>query len=219
MTYDNFAGIRRAALRLTAVMLIALSGACSLGPQIREQPAGYDLGPLKSYPRENPGIAVALLVPDISAPAWLDNQGIVYRLNYQDATQPRVYANSRWAASPALLMSQRVRNRFAAATSGIVTTGSGARADYALRIDLEDFSQAFDAENRSRVSIRARASLVNIAARTLVAQRTFTLERPAAPNAEGAVKALGEAGDAMIDSLLAWTEQSLKGAKRTASGK
>lgn len=214
MMYDNFPGIRRAALRLMAVMLIALSGACSLGPQIKEQPAGYDLGPLKSYPRENPGIDVALLLPDVSAPAWLDNQGIIYRLTYQDATQPRVYANSRWAASPALLISQRVRNRFAAAASGIVTAGTGARADYALRIDLEDFSQAFDAESRSRVSMRVRASLINIAGRTLIAQRTFDLERPAAPNAEGAVKALGEASDAMIDSLLEWTAQSLKGAKR-----
>jgi cholesterol transport system auxiliary component len=213
MIYDDFAGIRRAVPRLMAVMLIALLGACSLGPQIKEQPAGYDLGPLKSYPRENPGIAAALLLPDISAPAWLDNQGIVYRLNYQDAAQPRIYANSRWAASPALLMSQRLRNRFAAATSGVVTSGNGARADYALRIDLEDFSQAFDAENRSRVSIRMRASLVNIAGRALIAQRTFTLERPAAPNAEGAVKALGAASDAMMDSLLEWTAQSLKGAK------
>jgi cholesterol transport system auxiliary component len=213
MIYDDFAGIRRAVPRLMAVMLIALLGACSLGPQIKEQPAGYDLGPLKSYPRENPGIAAALLLPDISAPAWLDNQGIVYRLNYQDAAQPRIYANSRWAASPALLMSQRLRNRFAAATSGVVTSGNGARADYALRIDLEDFSQAFDAENQSRVSIRVRASLVNIAGRALIAQRTFTLERPAAPNAEGAVKALGAASDAMMDSLLEWTAQSLKGAK------
>lgn len=214
MMYDNFPGIRRAALRLMAVMLIALSGACSLGPQIKEQPAGYDLGPLKSYPRENPGIDVALLLPDVSAPAWLDNQGIIYRLTYQDATQPRVYANSRWSASPAQLISQRVRNRFAAAASGIVTAGTGARADYALRIDLEDFSQAFDAESRSRVSMRVRASLINIAGRTLIAQRTFDLERPAAPNAEGAVKALGEASDAMIDSLLEWTAQSLKGVKR-----
>ena len=214
MNDDDFTGVRRAALRLTAVMLMVLSAGCSLGPQMKEQPAGYDLGPLKSYPRENPGIDAALLLPDVSAPAWLDNEGIVYRLNYQDAAQSRVYANSRWAASPALLMSQRVRNRFAAATRGIVTAGNGARADYALRIDLEDFSQVFDTETQSRVSIRLRASLVNIAGRTLIAQRTFTLERPAAPNAEGAVKALGEASDAMIDTLLEWAEQSLKGAKR-----
>lgn len=217
MIYDDFAGIRRVALRLMAVMLIALPGACSLGlgPQIKEQPAGYDLGPLKNYPRETPGIDVALLLPDVSAPAWLDNQGIVYRLNYQDATQPRVYAHSRWAASPALLISQRVRNRFAAAASGIVTAGDGTRADYALRIDLEDFSQAFDAESRSRVSMRVRASLINIVGRALVAQRTFALERPAAPNAEGAVKAFSEASDAMIDSLFEWTAQSLKDAKRS----
>jgi cholesterol transport system auxiliary component len=214
MTYDDFSGIRRAALRLTAVTLIALFGACSLAPQVREQPAGYDLGPLKSYPRETPGIDLALLLPDVSAPAWLDNPGIVYRLNYQDAAQPRIYANSRWAASPALLMSQRIRNRFAAATSGIVTVRDGARADYALRLELEDFSQTFDAATRSRVSIRVRASLVNIARHALVAQHTFTLERPAAPDAEGAVKGLGAASDALIDSLLEWTGEKLKGAKQ-----
>jgi len=210
MIYAESTGIRRAAVRLMVVTLAALSGGCGLGPQIREQLVSYDLGPLRSHARENPGIDVALLLPDVTAPVWLDNQGIIYRLNYQDAAQTRVYSNSRWAASPAQLLSQRMRNRFAAAAGSIVTAGTGARADYALHIDLEDFSQAFDSESQSRVSMRLRASLISVAGRTLVAQHTFELERPAAPNAEGAVKALGATSDAMIERLLEWTAQSLK---------
>jgi len=210
MIYAEATGIRRAAARLLVVTLIALAGGCGLGPQIKESPVSYDLGSLKSYPRGNPEIDVALLLPDVSAPAWLDNQGIIYRLNYQDAAQTRVYAGSRWAAPPAQLLSQRMRNRFAAAASSIVTAGTGARADYALQVDLEDFSQAFESESQSRVSMRLRASLIRVAGRTLVAQRTFELEQPAAPNAEGAVKALGATSDAMIERLLEWTAQSLK---------
>jgi cholesterol transport system auxiliary component len=138
------------------VMAVALAG-CALGPQMREQPVSYDLGPPRSHAGSNPGIQATLLLPEVSAPAWLDGQGIVYRLSYENAARPQAYAQSRWAAPPAALLTQRLRGRFAAAAvSGIVTGSDGARADYALRIELEDFSQSFHAPNASRVAVRAR---------------------------------------------------------------
>jgi len=193
-----------------ALGFAALLVACTLGQQAREPPASYDLGPPRPYSQMNPGIRMALLIPAIVAPTWLDGQGIAYRLNYVDAARPQAYANSRWAASPAQLLTQRIRSRFAAAAVGIVTGGDSARADYALRIELDDFSQSFDALNQSRVAVRARATLVDLASHTLHAQRTFGVERPAEPNAAGAVRALGEASDALIEELLGWTARNLK---------
>lgn len=207
-----FTACCRAALsRLTAALaLLMLLGACVIGPQGREPVASYDLGPQRDHPQENPLIGVALMLPAVTAPAWLDSQGIVYRLSYQDPARPQAYANSRWSAAPAQLLTQRLRSRFAAAARGIVSSGDGAHADYALRVELEDFSQSFDAPGRSRVSVRARATLINLATRTLHAQRTFALERPAAPDAAGGVKALGEASDALIEELVGWAAHNLK---------
>jgi len=54
------------------------------------------------------------MVPEASAPGWLDSTGIAYRLTYIDSARPQVYAQSRWVDSPAALLTQRMRTRFAA---------------------------------------------------------------------------------------------------------
>lgn len=205
----------RQALQGAAGMLAAAALAgCALGPQAKEQPASYDLGPARDHAAAGPVIAATLLVPEFAAPAWLDGPGIVYRLDYDNAARPQSYTLSRWSAPPAALLTHRLRGRFAPALRGIVTGAHGARADYALRVELEDFSQSFEAPDRSRVAVRVRASLVDVAGRTLVAQRAFAIERPApSPDARGAVAALGEAGDELIEHLLAWVGEGLKAAR------
>jgi ABC-type uncharacterized transport system auxiliary subunit len=64
------------------------------------------------------------------------------------------------------------------------------------------------------VKVRLRATLIHLTTRRLVAQQTFTQERQALPNAEGAAKSLGEAGDAVVSSLLAWSRQYLNKEKQ-----
>jgi len=207
--------IRRTALCGAAIILTAGAlTACSIGSQ-KEQPATYDLGVPRNHPVSGSGMTAIMVLPDISAPEWLNGNGIVYRLNYENASRPQAYALSRWTAAPSALLTQRVRSRFAAAAAnGIVTTPDGVRADYLLRVDLEDFSQSFDAPNSSRVALRARASLINLANRTLVAQRVFAVEHAApTPDAPGAVQALSTASEEFVESLLNWTDERLKSAK------
>lgn len=196
--------------RLAVTLFAFLLAACALGPATKDTPATYDLGAPRSYPDEQK-IRASLMVPGIVAPAWLDTAAIVYRLNYQDGARQQAYANSRWAAAPASLLTQRLRARLAAASEGgIIVSADGARADYTLRIELDDFSQVFDSVNASRTVVVARASLVNIAKRTLVAQKSFTIERAAASaNAEGAVRGLAAAGDELIEAVTAWAAASL----------
>jgi len=203
------AGKRKFAAAMVA-LATAVAAGCSLGPQSR-QTDSYDLGPPRAQAAGGPAIAATLLLPDVSAPTWLDGNGIVYRLSYDNNARPQAYANSRWVAPPAALLTQRLRSRLAAGAGGIVTSGDGARADYALRVELEDFSQSFSDANASRVVLRARASLVRLADRLLVAQRVFSVERPApTPDARGAVSALGEASDEVVENLVEWTGGQLK---------
>src|SRR5262245_56445563 len=116
---------------------------CAIGPEKRDAPAVFDLGPQRNYgayTADKPAINATLLIPTVSASPWLDSPNIIYRLMFNNAARPEAYAQNRWAMSPALLLTERLRARFAAASRGVVTTQDGARADYALRIELEDFS-------------------------------------------------------------------------------
>ena len=199
-------------LFLLSFLFIAATtfSACTLGPDKREPPTVFDLGAQNTAAASVPVINATLLIPTVSASPWLDNTNMYYRLNYKDASRPEVYAQHHWTMSPALLFTERLRTRFAAASRGVVTSQDGAKADYALRIELEDFSQVFDDAQRSKVSVRLRASLVDVNTRALYAQKSFNVDKRAAPNAPGAAQSLAAASDAVIDALLAWAQQTLK---------
>lgn len=188
---------------------LAFAG-CSIAP-ISSSPevTQYDFGP-DSGKTSAPALRQALLVYDVSAPAWLDSQNIYYRLAYQDATRPQAYADSRWVSSPAELIAGRVRGRLAASgKGGVIHPADGTRASYALRVELDEFDQVFDAPGKSKAVVRLRASVLGKT--SLVAQRSFSAEREAAtPDAEGGVRALIAASDEVLDQLVAWTVASLK---------
>ena len=201
---------RKALINAAGIVVVVVLAGCALGPQ-RQQTDSYDLGPPRVSAASGPAIAATLLLPDISAPSWLDGHGIVYRLSYENNARPQAYANSRWVAPPAALLTQRLRSRLAAGAGGIVTGADGARADYSLRIELEDFSQSFSDAKSSRVVLRARASVVRLDDRLLVAQRVFSVERTApTPDARGAVAALGETSDEVIENLVEWAGGQIK---------
>lgn len=183
---------------------------CAIGPEKRDLPAVFDLGPQRNYTASQPAIDATLLISAVSASPWLDSPNIMYRLTYRDAGRSEAYAQHRWAMSPALLLTERLRGRFAAASRGVVGTQDGARADYSLRIELEDFSQSFDAADASKASVRLRASLIDLNTRALHAQKSFSVERPAAPNAPGAAQSLATASDVVVEELVVWATQSLK---------
>ncbi|MEO7560518.1 MAG: ABC-type transport auxiliary lipoprotein family protein [Nitrosospira sp.] len=165
-----------------------------------------------------PRLSASLLVAATS-PAWLDNPAIQYRLLYHDPARSYTYASSRWAAAPATLLTQRIKGRIAGVSSdGVVSASDGARADYALRLELEEFTQAFDTPHQSRAVIRLRASLLERGTRSLIAQRGFDIEEMApSPNAAGAVHALTEASDRLIGQLISWLASELPEKKKAPS--
>lgn len=183
--------------------------ACAIERPESVVPVEYDFGPPPSYARGDASIPGVVLVAAVRAPAWIDSDGIVYRLLYDGAAKPQSYGMSRWAAEPPSLLADRLTSRLAAVSKGVVSPAFGARSDYTVTVELEDFSQQFNAPGHSRVLLRARATLLASDPRVLLAQRVFELERAAEPNAPGAVKALAQATDAFLDQLVPWIAASV----------
>ncbi len=197
-------------LRAALLLTLALLAGCALGPRAREGIASYDFGLARSDQAARPRLQQDLIVADVSAPAWMDNSGIYYRLAYQDPARPQAYALSRWVMSPAALLGQRLRSSIARASkAGVFTPADGVHAPYTLRLELQEFSQVFDAADRSRAVLRLRASLVR--QHEVVAQQGFELDRAAATaNAAGGVRALVAAGDAAGEKLVDWLAANMK---------
>jgi cholesterol transport system auxiliary component len=182
-----------------------LAAGCSIGPQPRATPAEYDFGPVSAQSTSAPRIREPVLVPEVTAPVWLDTNSMVYRLAYQDVASPRAYSNSRWVMPPAALLTSRLRGRLAQeSAAGVLAPEDNARADAVLRVELVEFSQVFDAPGSSQVLVQLRASLIR--GQKLAAQRTFVARKAAATgDAPGAAAAFVGAADEAVEAVVTWT--------------
>ena len=201
--------VRRFILSLSLLPVLVALPSRTLGPAPVPEPVSYDFGamPVSSGPVK---IRQSLLVQDVAAPNWMDSPAIFYRLAFRDAARPQAYSGSRWVMPPAILVTNRLRQKMAAASGGVVVPADGIRTSNVLRLEVEDFVQVFDAPGQSRAVVRLRASLLGN--RALIAQRTFTIEQPSAtPDAEGGVKALTAASEQAIDQIVDWTASQIKG--------
>lgn len=206
-----------AALRGLVLAACAALGACSL-PERGPRAVLYDFGPgaaaaAASQPATRlPPLALA----EIETNAVLDGTAMLYRLGYADAQQLRPYAQTRWSAAPAQLVRQRLREHLAQrrpvlnAGEGAALSRSAGETPPILRLELDEFAQHFTAPAQSVGRIRVRATLVRSTpgGEQLVAQRSFTAERPApSADASGGVRALAGATDALALELAQWLEQ------------
>lgn len=176
------------------VGLTLLLSACGSLQSIGQKPvppALFDLGPAAQAPARN----IELNLQEVAAPTWLAGTGIAYRLAYADAFRREIYRDNRWAAPPAALLAERLRQR---AASGRTAAATAAKP-VSLRLELEEFSQTFSGPTQATVTVRLRAW------RGEGQMRVFEVTRPAASaDAAGAVRGLSGASDALIDELLAW---------------
>lgn len=174
------------------VAVLMLSACAVSGKPAPE--ARYVLGataPAASAPASLPPLEVS-----VSALPWLDRTDFYYRLLYADRNRLYHYAESDWAARPASLVAERFRLALPAA--------AGSARARLLRVELLDFSQHFEAADRSRVELRAALELRDAVSGALLARTPLAQSRPAAPNAAGGAAALGEATDALVAEALQW---------------
>lgn len=198
-----------------SVLSILLLSGCTVFPKPATTVATYNFivdSPAESNQSDQQIIknGKKILVTPMTAPLWLDTKAIHYRLAYHNASQSYAYANSRWSAPPAFLLTQQIKQKIAADTKHLVIKDSSiAIAENELHIELEAFSQVFDTVSNSHVVIRFRVSLVNNAHR-LIAQKIFSASQPSpTADAAGAVNAFSIASNQLTDELIHWLSREL----------
>jgi len=204
--------LTRAAIAALMVSL-ALSGCALVDKPMR--PAVYDFGPgTLSAPTDRGAVALAAVVlPEVDAGAALDSTAVLYRLGYADAQQLLPYAQARWSMPPAQLVRQLLRETLGQRRT-VLSPGdgnvTGALPMLVLRVELEEFSQLFDAPNHSAGLVRLRATVVQAmgAGDKLLGQRSFVVQRPApSADAPGGVRALTAAAVAVVEEVEQWLTQ------------
>jgi cholesterol transport system auxiliary component len=192
-----------AGLALTTLLLAGCAA-----PQ-RESAGLYDLGLLPTsttaaaVTTTGPKSLPALSIAEPTVPTWLDRQTMMYRLAYANDLQPHAYASSRWTSPPVQLFTQRLKARIGQVGGMVVPASDGALNALTLHIEADDFSQVFNGPTESFANISVRASILRD--RLLVGQKTFSTRMPApTPDAQGGVRALSQASDAVIDDMTRW---------------
>jgi cholesterol transport system auxiliary component len=178
----------------TVLLLAALGVIAGCASRPDEPVRSYDFGP--SEAPQPP--ALAIHVREVGSPEWLDRPEMLYRLGYRDPRALEPYAFSRWAGTPASMLTLKLRQAF-----GNVEPRA---ARCILAVDLEEFSQVFDSERSSRAVLRARAVLRETAEPRRFDSMLLRLERPApTPNAAGGAAAFSALADEMPSRLRDWT--------------
>ena len=195
-------GLSGSAGRVGLLLSLLLLSACAL-PKAAG-PAQFDLGPAPAW--ASPATAAGLQIVELTAAPGLAATGIAYRLAYLDPFRPEFYRDSRWAAPPAVLLTERLRQAVAAAKPAAAETAAAPRM---LGVELEEFSQVFSSAAEARVRIRVRATLRSTlqpsSGDPSERRQVFEVSLPSpSPDAAGAVRGLSQASDQLLEQLLAW---------------
>lgn len=188
-----------------------LLGACS----VVEKPVravAYDFGPgaraTSEALSENGRGTIALA--DVEAASALEGTALLYRLAYANAQQLQPYALARWSMPPAQLLAQRLRETLGQ-QQPVLRQGDAqlltAQPARRLQLELDEFSQVFDAPGSSVGLVRVNATVVqsDAAGDRLLAQRRFVAQSPApSADAAGGVRALAAASDQLATDIASW---------------
>jgi cholesterol transport system auxiliary component len=189
--------LRTAALVLSCAAL--LGGCASKG----EPRTLYDFGPLPAAAPPGAPALPALVVADATGPAALDTQTMYYRLNYADPLQARGYASNHWNSTPLQMITQRFKSRFAQSGMKVLSVTDASGGIPLLRVEVDDFTQAFDSPLQNHGEMVLRASLFQ--GRKLIDQKTFSSKTAShSADAAGGTRALAESTDAIAADILAW---------------
>ena len=169
----------------------------------------YDFGPARApatataAPAMASGFLDSLVVTDVTGSTSYDSERIFYRLSYSDPLQARSYANSRWAATPLQMVTQRFKTRIAQTGVKVLSTTDATTGVAILRVDVDDFIHTFTGVTQSEGEVAVRASLFQ--GHKLVDQKSFRRTTPAATaDAAGGATALAASTDKVAADIVAW---------------
>jgi cholesterol transport system auxiliary component len=148
--------------------------------------------------------ADSIFVAEVRAADWLDTTDMFYRLAYRDPRALAPYAGSRWAGTPAAMLTVRLRQSVG---NGSVVRNPQVKC--VLGLSLAEFSQVFASGNASRAVLHAQAMLVENGAAGRNMSREFRLERPTpTADAAGGAAAFSEVAAALSGELRAWISEA-----------
>jgi len=181
---------------------LALAGCASSSKPANN--AQFDFGPLGApVTQAAQAPLAAIVVMDATGSPALENERMLYRLNYADPLQARTYANSRWSANPLILVTQRIKARLAQAGVKVLSATDTTNNVPVLRIEVDDFTHAFASASQSEGQVVLRASVFR--GHALLDQKTISRATPApSADAAGGVRALAASTDAASADIAAW---------------
>jgi cholesterol transport system auxiliary component len=183
-----------------ATALLSLAGCVAA----HAPPRQFDLGDFDALENRPHILATNVIVVDVSQPSWMRTRDMFYRLDYASPPRPQRYAINQWVASPAELVTLRIRQTVQAANSGFTLQTFSASGDYLLESSLDEFTQGFTTRVDSHCVVQLRASLRTTAGQ-LVGQRVLRVETPApSADASGAALCLASAVDRLSNELVQW---------------
>ncbi len=171
----------------------------------------FDFGP--AVPAAAAAVPLAaVVITDVTGSAALDSERMYYRLNYANPLEARAYANSRWAATPLQMITQRLKVRIAQSGAKVLSATDASNGVPLLRVEVDDFNHSFDSAAASHGDLALRASLFH--GHKLVDQKTFRRSTSASTaDAAGGASALAASTDAVAADILLWLA-SLPAAQR-----
>ena len=187
----------------TLAMTLALAG-CASSSKSKANNDQFDFGPLGAPVAQMPQAPIAaVVVMDVTGSPALENERMLYRLNYADPLQARTYANSRWSANPLILVTQRIKARLAQAGVKVLSATDTTNNVPILRIEVDDFTHAFASVGQSEGQVVLRASVFR--GHALLDQKTISRATPApSADAAGGVRALAGSVDGAAADIAAW---------------
>ncbi|MDT8363577.1 MAG: ABC-type transport auxiliary lipoprotein family protein [Nitrosomonas sp.] len=196
---------------LKYLVLLLLTG-CTIAPKSPAPVSTFDFGPISRIESAQlPTFSsITLQVADVIAPTWLDTRAMRYRLAYHHPAQTHAYANNRWAASPASLLTERIKQHITSWQNPSDRSGRNARpiGNYTLAIELEEFIQVFETVDRSHAIVSLRARLVERDTRLPVAQKRFSrIQITPSADASGAAEAFIAISDHLTAELIQWSAE------------
>lgn len=119
-------------------------------------------------------------------------------------------AGARWVSPAADLYMESLENAFSAQAGRVRVIGpyETARGEHSLNVDIRAFEARYDAPGLApMVVVTARARLLDMSDRSVAAERTFTVQQPAAANRVSAiVEAFDVATRDLNTQIVAWTD-------------
>lgn len=191
-------------ISLVAICVVLLGlAACNVLPAQAPLPQLHDFGPVPASGDDDP--ASPIQMAQVTAPAWLADDAIHYRLLYSDPTMFRSYADNRWASSPAELLDAGLRYALPPGS------GHGSDGSYVLEAQLLEFEQDIGSPHDAKVRLVLQASLRRASDGQAIAERRFEMEQASTADVQGAIAGLAQLAQKAETAVADWAKDQVSG--------